>query len=201
MRSVVRLARLRALRSSRMYWATAVAERAGDIPECFPTTPLLIPSGRQSGPTRVYRRTPRTAHTSSGGNGRHRCAQTPAAPPVLRPDDRNAAPLLYRPPCRPAAAAAVAPVVVCLSPRTNFVIVDVFLDCRPLVVNTCSVREHASYVISALADQSVFIFVILYYFDFVFLLSYFVESFVIFSPLLESVLISSVLQRIRFTYY
>lgn len=35
---------------------------------------------RRSGPTRVYR-IPRTRLTA-GGNGRHRCAQTPAAPPA-----------------------------------------------------------------------------------------------------------------------
>lgn len=181
-----------------------VAERAGDIPECFPTTPLPIPSGRRSGPTRVYRRTLRTAHTSSGGNGRHRCAQTPAAPPVPEPDDRNAAPLLVRPPCRPAAAAAaVAPAVVCLSPRTYIVIVDVILDCRPLVVNTCSVREHASYVISALADQFVFIIVIfLFILIFYFFFHLLWNRSSLFSPCSRSsVLISSVLQRNRFTYH
>jgi len=63
---------------------------AGDIPECFPTTPLRThPTGpsRRSGPTRVYR-VPRGAHTADGR------AETGATvvrkpPPHHRPRDQT----------------------------------------------------------------------------------------------------------------
>lgn len=78
-----------------------VAGRAGDIPECSPTTPLpAAPRGRAirtntclSGPRRTARKTDGGVRTY-GGNGRHRslCAQTSAtASPGPRPDGRNAA--------------------------------------------------------------------------------------------------------------
>lgn len=139
---------------------TASCRLCRGYPGVFPnnTAPRPRPAW-WSGPTRVYR-IPRTRLSAvAGGNGRHRCAQTPAAPPARGPDDRNAAPPLARatgplttPPHRPPYA----------FPRTFVVVVVVILDGRPLVVNTCSVREHASYVITTHTRWSICIYCYLF---------------------------------------
>lgn len=130
--------------------------REGDIPECFPTTPLLVPSRpvQRSGPTRVYRV---SRMWRMGGNGRHRCAQPPLPRYITGPgpDDRNVAPL-HGPPSREPAADALPVAVVCAFPRRTSDVL-VILDGRPLVVNTCSVREHVYYVISAFGHQFLFV--------------------------------------------
>ncbi|CAH1736315.1 unnamed protein product [Aphis gossypii] len=101
-RSVVGLARLTALRSRGVHehgGRRRVAGCAGDIPECFPTTPLRARPPRQSrrsGPTRVYR-VPRTRPDGRAETGATVVRKPPPHHRPARPDDRNAAPPLARP--------------------------------------------------------------------------------------------------------
>lgn len=101
-RSAVRLARLTALRSRGVHehgGRRRVAGCAGDIPECFPTTPLRTRpphQSRRSGPTRVYR-VPRTRPDGRAETGATVVRKPPPHHRPARPDDRNAAPPLARP--------------------------------------------------------------------------------------------------------
>lgn len=173
---LVRLAHLTALRSRGVHdGRQRVVGCAGDIPECFPTTPLRThPSGlsRRSGPTRVYR--VRAARTRLM-DGRKRAPPLCANPrrttgrvtrrsergPDPRPPTNHDRPL--PPPHRPpyAIPRALTYVVITIAQTVVVVVVVVIpksrlpksrgptVGRRPPVVNTCSVCEHAVHVISA----------------------------------------------------
>lgn len=92
-----------------------VAGCEGDIPECFPTTPLSDRPVKRSGPTRVYR-VPRILKT--GGNRRHRCAQTPSTPLAL--DQTIGTRPRHTPPTQ-SKPGTDAPTALCLSPHCSHV--------------------------------------------------------------------------------
>lgn len=154
-RSVVRLTRLTSLLSLWSYGGELpVAKgisRSVSQQHHSPTRPV-----KRSGPTRVYR-VPRILKT--GGNGRHRCAQTPSASPAQ--DQTIGTRPHHTPPCQSPLPTHRPPCALPRTVRTYNVVV--ILDGRPLVVNTCSVREHAAYVITAFTDQFVFSIIFIYF--------------------------------------